>query len=194
MHWEDWEHERKRLGVCSWQWRWSGGGVSKLVVSAEDVQQGKLIHYWVHDKFPWAYYFWEQSALCWKNNMGTVVILLPAGAQVWDWDTRTVEVSPALFKETSVIGYSLSDNPRDIITLQHRNIKIKGFVNGASWLVAIEIKKDRKKPDFMQKSLTQVLKYESLGCASEGFHVSCRLLLHYVWWSDLQEISLVKPA
>lgn len=35
MHWEDWEHERKCLGVLSWQRRWSGGGVSKLVVSPE---------------------------------------------------------------------------------------------------------------------------------------------------------------
>lgn len=34
MHWEDWEHERKCLGVLSWQWRWSGG-VSKRVVSPE---------------------------------------------------------------------------------------------------------------------------------------------------------------
>ena len=36
-----WEHERKYLGILSWQWRWSGGGdgggggVSKLVVSPE---------------------------------------------------------------------------------------------------------------------------------------------------------------
>lgn len=86
MHWEDWEHERKCLGVLSWQRRWSGGGVSKLVVSPEGwiprvcskvnlnttvYMMNSLEHIVSESKVP----FFLKSK---KNDTGAVVILFPA--------------------------------------------------------------------------------------------------------------------
>lgn len=147
--------ERKCLGVVG-----SGGG---LVVEfkacrvpwrldAQSLQESKLQHYWVYYVFLWAYYFWEQSTF-FLNYMGTVVILFPSwglvlqGLRFPNSLLSFVEVCPGTF----VIGYSLSDNPRDITTLLQWNIEIKGLVNRAPCLIAFEI----KRPNFSH------LKYES---------------------------------
>lgn len=115
--------KKKCLGVVSWQWRWTGGGVSKLVMSPEGWILWLCIMYSLELFLRANYIFffkitWELLWSCFQLD-------------VWLWFQNSQLTSVEVCSETSVIGSSLSDNPRDMTTPQQWNIK--SFLCGCLW-------------------------------------------------------------